>query len=538
MAPHGYCFLWLPEIVWLHVIANIMIAVSYFSIPVALWHFAKKRPDMPFSKVFILFATFIFLCGLTHVFGIIVLWLPVYGIEGLVMLATGIASAATALFVWRVMPGALKIPSPLQLQELNHKLSTAYDEVEQKVQERTSELAKANAELLEAKVKADEANIAKSEFLANMSHEIRTPMNAIIGLSNIIAASQPLTAKQKDFIKTLQMSADSLLALMNDLLDISKIESRTVDLEHIPFNLGQIMHEIISMMSMRLKEKGLKFVMDDECVEEKMFLGDPTRIRQILLNLCSNAIKFTEAGSVHISIVCSTHETPGVENISISIKDTGIGISAKQLETIFEKFVQADSSISRKYGGTGLGLAITKTLVEIMGGSIQVESKLGQGSTFTVSLHLPTVEISSEEKAKQLADFKPDENIPHSARVLVIEDYEPNIVVATNYLEQFGYNHDIARNGLEGFEYYQKRQYSVILMDVQMPGISGFETTKLIREYERNNQMKPAHIIGVTAHALSGDRESCLGAGMNDYMAKPFNPAELQGKLSAILQDN
>ncbi len=391
-------------------------------------------------------------------------------------------------------------------------------------------------ELIDAKEYAEAASVAKSEFLANMSHEIRTPMNAVIGLANILAVSQPLTQKQREFIKTLQLSADALLALINDLLDIAKIEARTVELENVPFSLPKLIEEVVSMMGVRVKEKGLQLSIDSSSADANIYLGDPLRLRQIIINLCSNAVKFTELGKIEITVKCEKTKLPDTDAIRVIVKDTGIGIAQNKIDTIFHKFMQADSSINRKYGGTGLGLAITKTLVELMAGSITVESETGKGSAFTV--HIP-LKVAGRTPTDSSGDPLPPSAsvVPLSERpkILLVEDYAPNIMVAETFLDQFGYDSEVAYNGLEAVGKFKAGTYALLLMDIQMHPMNGWDATRSIRHYEETAGLERTPIIGMTAHALSGDRERCLSAGMDDYIAKPFAPAELQRKLSMLI---
>jgi signal transduction histidine kinase/CheY-like chemotaxis protein len=537
--PHGHCFLWLPQILWLHVISDTLIAAAYYSIPTSLLYFVRQRKDIPFKNLFYLFGAFILLCGTTHLLAIWVIWHADYALEGVVKGVTAIVSVGSAIVSWKIIPQALELKSPAELQKLNDELRRSYENIEQIVAKRTAELSSVNAQLQQSETDlqkalklAQEANKAKSDFLATMSHEIRTPMNAVMGLANILSISSPLTAKQREFIQTLKTSADSLLTLINDLLDIAKIESQNVGLECIPFSVPDLLTDVVGIMDVSARQKDLEFnsSINCECVSERLFIGDPTRLRQILLNLCSNAIKFTEKGSVDISISCEPTEQDNRENLIFIVTDTGIGIPTNMLETIFTKFIQADSSISRKYGGTGLGLAITKELLEYMGGTITVKSELNRGSTFVVSIPLERTLFRTPQK---LTDTLPDhQSSPQDARILLVEDNPANALVATTFLEQFGYNYDVAINAAVAFDYLEKGDvYGAILMDVQMPGMNGYEATQYIRFREKKMNRPRIPIIGMTANAMSGDRERCLGVGMDDYISKPFDPVLLEEKI-------
>jgi signal transduction histidine kinase/ActR/RegA family two-component response regulator len=387
--------------------------------------------------------------------------------------------------------------------------------------------------------RAQAANVAKSEFLANMSHEIRTPMNVILGLSNILLDSAPLTDKQIEFIKTLRLSGESLLSIINDVLDFSKIETQNFELEAISFNLDTLVNEVASQINVAASEKGLELTTDSSCVKGVEFVGDPTRIRQMLTNLCGNAVKFTEKGNIHIKVQCVINEKAKLADVSISVSDTGIGIAPDKLDYIFDKFTQADTTITRKYGGTGLGLAISKTFAEMMDGTITVQSKAGEGSTFTA--YLPMKIGTKPKKAKITKASLPapvpkpaiqepatPEPSPDVIHVLLVEDYKPNILVAETYLEQFGFKYDLAEDGFQAIEKVKQTKFDVILMDVQMQGMDGYQATQNIRIYEAQIERPATKIIGMTAHALVGDKEKCINAGMDEYISKPFDPNKLK----------
>jgi signal transduction histidine kinase/ActR/RegA family two-component response regulator len=418
------------------------------------------------------------------------------------------------------------IKRPVQLNNFMTTIRSALrDRLRQYgIRDLLSERVAQEAQARLAAEKANAANIAKSEFLANMSHEIRTPMNAILGLATLLAKSQPLTATQQKFIQTLAVSGESLLMLINDLLDISKIEASGIEIEQVPFALDQLLESVVEMSSVRAREKSLDLRLDIGAIRGKGFLGDPTRIQQIMTNLCSNAVKFTDSGSITLS----AHLEDG-DRIALVVSDTGIGIERKKLDRIFEKFTQADNTISRKFGGTGLGLAISKTLAELMGGRIDVASTPGEGSRFTVILPLPEAPLAGGARNSPAMESAVRRD---RGRVLLVEDHEPNVLVAKSFLEMFGYEVDLAEDGAMAVEKARRNPYRIILMDIQMPEMDGFEATRRIRRDSASNADTP--IIGMTAHALDNVREKCLAAGMNEYISKPFVPADLEKKLGQM----
>lgn len=388
---------------------------------------------------------------------------------------------------------------------------------------------------------AEQLAAAKSEFLAHMSHEIRTPLTTISGISEILEKKQSdFDDRTKELINTLNTSVRSLKELINDILDFSKIEKGEVELENGPFLLGNMISEVISIMSVQANEKGLTFkVLHDE-IKYYEYYGDSARIKQILLNLIGNAIKFTDKGAV--TVMASIETVKGSPCLSFAVQDTGVGIEDEMIETVFREFKQGDNSVSRKYGGTGLGLPISKELASLMGGSLHVESKKGLGSTFTLYLPIKERGFKLIDEASLTAENKVHDQllsvIQEQQRVLIVEDYEGNIVMLSYLMEEIVLNYDIARSGKEALEAWKNKHYDIILMDVQMPEMDGMQATREIRSLEAKNKFEMTPVIGMTAHALVRDKDKCLEAGMTDYISKPIRSELLKEKILHHIDNN
>ncbi len=405
----------------------------------------------------------------------------------------------------------------LEIRQVNRQLKTAVD--------RANKL----------KEQAIVADVAKSQFLANMSHEIRTPMNAIIGFSDVLS-EEKLTENQKQHVSIIRQSSSTLLQLINDILDFSKIEAGKLDVEQIECSLKELLTNLELMMSPAANNKGLQFKVNYEKSLPAVIRTDPVRLKQCLINLCNNAIKFTKQGHVHLNV--SLQEAFDGAQIKFEVEDTGIGIPAEKQETIFEAFMQADGDHTRKYGGTGLGLAIARKLIKLLGGSISLKSIPGKGSTFTIVLP-PGVDVNNQpsigeyvepdETEDERSDF---EQHQFSGKVLVAEDTPTNQLLIRLLLEKLGIDVTIAENGKEAVEIASDESFDLIFMDMHMPEMSGYEATEVLRQ---KGLLTP--IVALTASAMKGDAEKCMAAGCSAYLCKPIERAVLLHTIQRFLVD-
>lgn len=408
-------------------------------------------------------------------------------------------------------------------------------------------LRAAAEDLALARDQALQAARIKAEFLANISHEIRTPMNAVIAMSDLLLRT-PLADEQREYATIIHKSADALLDLISDILDYSKIEAGKLRLENIVFDINSVVSGIAELLSGEARAKGLALSIAVDTDVPSTMSGDPVRIRQVLLNLAGNGVKFTEHGEVIVH-VSHLPAADGAAGIRFSVIDTGIGIDDEQIKHLFQPFTQADGSVTRKYGGTGLGLSISKRLVELMGGQLGVESEFGKGSTFWFTLPLINAESSLSDKDVSGSQAMPAEPAPAagaglrefqqaehlaavtSCLVLVAEDNATNQKVALLLLKELGYPAHCVHNGQEVIDAMRDNQYLLVFMDCQMPVMDGFEATKAIREMERGSSRRTP-IIALTAHALPSDRQRCIESGMDDYLSKPVTADQLAAVLS------
>ncbi|WP_419735376.1 ATP-binding protein [Pseudomonas sp. COR18] len=409
----------------------------------------------------------------------------------------------------------LPVPDDTELGDLARHINNLASGLEQASREQHQAIA----QLIQTREEAERANNAKSDFLAMMSHELRTPMNGVLGMLQLLETTD-MSEEQAEYAALASESTEHLLKVINDILDFSRIERSALELEHIPFGLGELISSCVQAFQHSAVQRGLQLNLQfPPGLERLQVKGDPTRIRQILVNLVGNALKFTEHGSVSIEPAWQSLDDEVIW-FSCTVRDSGIGISAERLELMFNAFQQADSSISRRYGGTGLGLPIARTLAERMGGTLHARSEEGQGSVFTLEIPLALHRVAEPENLPQLLAGHGE-----GRKVMLVEDNPVNQTVIEAMLRSLGFEVSLAHDGVEAVEKVRNGSFAAILMDCRLPLVDGYEATRQIRQLHDAARLP---IIALTANALQGDREQCLQAGMNDYLAKPFKRTDLQ----------
>ncbi|WP_269541834.1 response regulator [Cerasicoccus fimbriatus] len=512
--PHGHCYMWDPWILWLHVVANGMVVVAYCSIPFGLFYFVRRRRDLIYKNVFLLFALFILCCAATHAMAILTIWKPVYVAEGVVLLITGIVSMASAAVLFKLIPEALKLPNPQELRKTKHEL-----------QEEAKKLAQAEA-----------ASRMKSQFLANMSHEIRTPLNGLLGSIELLGDDPEMKQRFDTEIGIAQQSGENLLTIINDILDLAKIEAGKLELRNVPFDPAATIANIVELLRVKADVKNLKLQYDFADDMPTHVYGDPVRLSQICSNLLANAIKFTDEGQINVTLHVEEVENDTV-CLSLVVRDTGIGIQQDKVFEIFESFSQVHGEINDERGGSGLGLAISNELARKMGGGLTVDSEVGVGSTFTALVRLGSpnsVHVTQQAKlrrSKKLTALPGKDKL----QILVAEDNASSRHILRKMLLQDSVEVTAVTNGLEALEAFDENDFDLIIMDVRMPKMDGLAAIRKIRA-SRKDQEKTIPILVLTAYAMEEDQDRVINVGADAHLAKPYQKHELIAKVQQLLE--
>ncbi|EKD42260.1 MAG: Sensor protein [uncultured bacterium] len=534
--PHGHCFFWRPEILWLHVISDGLIAISYYAIPAALLFFIRKKRDLPFQWVFWMFGAFILLCGTTHIMSMITFWNPIYRLEGLIKAATAVISVLTAVLMFPLIPQALALRSPKELEVLNVKLE---DEIFERKKAQNA-VAQRAQELQEANEKLIAIDRHKDHFLSNISHELRTPLTLILAPLESLLAEGCTNKSWQQSLETMHNNSVRLYQMVSSILDFAKIGTGVSEVKRESINVVSLTESIIREFQPVTHQKSLQIRLEDSPATLTVSL-DRYLYERILFNLLSNAIKFTPNGET-ISVSLSHTD----DRLTLKVKDNGVGISAENQKQLFRKFRQIDASSTRRYEGTGLGLALVKEFATILGGSVDIESHLGQGSLFTIRLLAPLEKeapVNSEAQPVsrfQKYEIRPLAESPLSEkdtekkelyRILVVED---NAELASYIATILGAHSQtrVAGNGNEAKHFVETWAPDLVLADVMMPEKDGITLCREIK-----SEPKTAHIPVILLTALTHREAMVRGweAGADEYLFKPFHPKELVTRVNSLL---
>ncbi|GAA6616733.1 response regulator [Scytonema sp. NUACC26] len=527
--PHGHCYLWQPELVGLHIISDALTAIAYYSIPFTLTYIVEKRRDIPYNWIFLLFGAFIVLCGTTHIFEIWTLWYPNYWLSGFTKAITALVSLYTAVVLVKLVPQVLVIPSAAQFEAVKNEIV---------------ERQRVEVELQKAKENAEAANRAKSRFLASMSHELRTPLNSVLGFTQILHRDSSFSSEYREYINIIHRSGQHLLELINDVLEMSKIEAGRVKLNINTFDLYRLIDNLEEMLHLKAASKQLTLTFDCASTVPQYISTDESKLRQILLNLLSNAIKFTESGSVTLRVRLATGDWgmatggqttqspfPNRHSLYFEVTDTGSGIAPTEMNLLFEAFEQ--TSIGRQTAeGTGLGLPISRFFVNIMGGEMTVSSIVGEGSVFAFNIQVevpPITQVQTKLFQKRVKSLAP--NHP-TYRLLIVDDTWEHRQLLRSLLKPVGFEIKEAENGQQGIEIWESWKPHLIFMDVRMPVMNGYEATQHIKATSLG---QATAIIAITANAFNDEQSLTLSVGCDDFIRKPFQEEEIFDKLAQHL---